>query len=79
MYRHIQNQGKGFTYADNFLISQLITLTEIEPGMTQIKVEGRIKITKSFMFSGMATKESEKGMKANYKDFIEPYLEDKLL
>ena len=57
----------------------MTTITQVEPGVTNFKVEAMIKIVKSFMFSGMASKESERQIRQGYKEFFEPIFEDKLL
>ena len=80
--RYNDNQGKNFMYADNAKIQALITATQNEDMSVTMETVYRVEITKPFLASPVLLRESESGIKSNFKnDFIpafEPILRSSL-
>lgn len=69
-------------YADNAKVQCMITATQNEDFSVTMETVYRIEITKPFFASGIMTRETESGIKSNFKnDFIpafEPILRQSL-
>ena len=65
--RYIENQGSNFTYADNFIFENIVILTQNDDNTTNVKIEFRLRILKSFFIQSILIRESESECKKTHE------------
>ena len=73
--RYAKNQGREFTYSDNFQIQMLEVAEQLDNGNCKFTIDLRVEIIKSCFVQRLLITESEAGPKNGFIEQIEPVYE----
>jgi hypothetical protein len=77
--RYHKNEGKGFTYCDNFQTQALYTVTQNEDMSLDVKIEFRLEILKFFIVQKIVIIETERQVNEAYEQSFTPFFEQSLV